>query len=132
MAGVLPNGADDAERERRMRTYMRNLRLACSDAAAQGVTILIEPINARDFPGYLLNTQAQAHAIRTEVGARNLKVQMDLYHAQIVEGDLTEKLRHVPAPYRAHPDRRRTGTHRAGHRRNQLRLPVQDARRIAL
>ena len=93
MAGVLPNGADDAERERRMRTYMRNLRLACSDAAAQGVTILIEPINARDFPGYLLNTQAQAHAIRTEVGARNLKVQMDLYHAQIVEGDLTEKLR---------------------------------------
>ena len=60
---------------------------------AQGVTILIEPINARDFPGYLLNTQAQAHAIRSEIGAKNLKVQMDLYHAQIVEGDLTEKLR---------------------------------------
>jgi hydroxypyruvate isomerase len=93
MAGIVPDGADAAERERRMRTYVRNLRFACAEAAAQGVTVLIEPINPRDFPGYLLNTQAQAHAIRTEIGARNLKVQMDLYHAQIVEGDLTEKLR---------------------------------------
>lgn len=93
MAGVLPPDADDAERERRMRTYVRNLRLACGEAAAQGVTLLIEPINPRDMPGYLLTTQAQAHAVRTEVGASNLKVQMDLYHAQIVEGDLTEKLR---------------------------------------
>ena len=93
MAGTLPAGADEAERDRRTRTYARNLRLACTEAAAQGVTILIEPINPRDMPGYLLNTQEQAHAIRTEVGARNLKVQMDLYHAQIVEGDITEKLR---------------------------------------
>jgi 2-dehydrotetronate isomerase len=45
------------------------------------------------MPGYALTTQAQAHAIRTEVGAPNLKVQMDLYHAQIVEGDLAVKLR---------------------------------------
>jgi 2-dehydrotetronate isomerase len=93
MAGIVPDGADDAERERRTRTYVRNVRFACAEAAAQGVTILIEPINPRDIPGYLLNTQAQAHAIRTEIGARNLKVQMDLYHAQIVEGDLTTKLR---------------------------------------
>jgi len=63
----------------------------------KGVTILIEPINPRDVPGYLLTTQAQAHAIRDEIGARNLKVQMDLYHAQIVEGDLTEKLRRYAA-----------------------------------
>ena len=93
MAGVVPKEADAAERERRMRTYVRNLRLACADAAAQAVTILIEPINPRDMPDYLLTTQAQAHAVRAEVGAANLKVQMDLYHAQIVEGDLTEKLR---------------------------------------
>jgi hydroxypyruvate isomerase len=59
----------------------------------QGVTITIEPLNPRDMPGYLLSTQADAHAIREEVGMPNLKVQMDLYHAQIVEGDLTEKLR---------------------------------------
>ena len=97
MAGIVPQGADTAERERRARTYMRNLRFACDEAAARGVMILIEPINPRDFPGYLLTTQAQAHAIREEIGARNLKVQMDLYHAQIVEGDLTEKLRRYAA-----------------------------------
>ncbi|MEO9163173.1 MAG: 2-oxo-tetronate isomerase [Casimicrobiaceae bacterium] len=93
MAGVLPQDADDAERERRMRTYLRNLRFACDEAAAQGVTILIEPINPRDVPGYLINTQAQAHSVRSEIGTSNLKVQMDFYHAQIVEGDLTEKVR---------------------------------------
>ena len=93
MAGLVPDSADDAERDRRMRTYLRNLRFACSEAAAHGITVTIEPINTRDIPGYLLTTQAQAHAVRTEIGARNLKVQMDLYHAQIVEGDLTEKLR---------------------------------------
>ena len=81
------------ERERRLRTYMRNLRFACSEAAAAGVTILIEPLNPRDVPNYLLTTQAEAHAIRAEVGASNLRVQMDLYHTQIVEGDLSEKIR---------------------------------------
>ena len=93
MAGVLPRDADADERERRLRVYQRNLRYACTEAAAQGVTVLIEPLNPRDMPGYLLTTQADAHAIRTEIGAPNLKVQMDLYHAQIVEGDLTVKLR---------------------------------------
>ncbi len=93
MAGVLPPGADAVERERRVRTYVRNLRFACAEAAARSVTVLIEPINPRDMPDYLLTTQAQAHAIRTEIGAANLKVQMDFYHAQIVEGDLTENLR---------------------------------------
>jgi hydroxypyruvate isomerase len=93
MAGVVPSGADAAERERRLRTYVRNLRFACTEAAEQGVRVLIEPLNPRDNPGYLLTTQAEAHAIREEIGAPNLKVQMDLYHAQIVEGDLTEKLR---------------------------------------
>ena len=93
MAGVLPEDCDDEERVRRERTYLRNLRFACSEAAGEGVRILIEPLNPRDMPRYLLTTQAQAHAIREEVGAANLKVQMDLYHAQIVEGDLSEKLR---------------------------------------
>jgi hydroxypyruvate isomerase len=93
MAGLLPQDADAAERARRLRTYQRNLRFACTEAAGQGVTILIEPINPRDIPGYLLTTQAEAHVIRTELGAPNLKVQMDLYHAQIVEGDLSVKLR---------------------------------------
>lgn len=54
--------------------------------------LTIEPINPRDVPGYFLTTQADAHAIREEAGVPNLKVQMDLYHAQIVEGDLSAKL----------------------------------------
>ena len=53
----------------------------------------MEPINTRDIPGYFLNTQAEAHAIREEIGASNLKVQMDFYHVQIMEGDLAMKLR---------------------------------------
>lgn len=93
MAGTVPAEADATERDRRRRLYVRQLRLACEEAAPLGVTITIEPLNPRDMPGYLLRTQADAHAIREEVGAPNLKVQFDLYHAQIVEGDLTEKLR---------------------------------------
>lgn len=93
MAGLLPEGCDKGERDRRLRTYTNNLRFACTEAAGEGVTILIEPLNPRDVPNYLLTTQAEAHAIRTEIGAANLKVQMDLYHAQIVEGDLSEKIR---------------------------------------
>ena len=94
MAGLLPDGADAGERARRLRTYVRNLGHACDEARAFGVTVLIEPINPRDIPNYLLNTQAEAHRIREEIGAPNLKVQMDFYHCQIVEGDLADTFRH--------------------------------------
>ena len=50
MAGLLPEGADAAERARRVRTYVRNLRAACEEAAPGGVTVLIEPINPVDMP----------------------------------------------------------------------------------
>jgi 2-dehydrotetronate isomerase len=92
MAGLLPDGTDSERRTRHRSTFVRNLRFAAREAAEQGVAITIEPINLRDVPGYFLNTQAEAQAIRAEVGAPNLTVQMDLYHAQIVEGDLSEKL----------------------------------------
>jgi 2-dehydrotetronate isomerase len=91
MAGLIPSGADRAKYRA---TYVNNLRLAAEKVAKHQKTLLIEPINTRDIPGYFLNTQAEAHAIREEIGAENLKVQMDLYHAQIVEGDLAMKLRH--------------------------------------
>lgn len=91
MAGLLPEGAD---RARHRATYIDNLRYAAVETAKHGLTLLIEPINPRDMPGYFLTTQAEAHAIREAVGAPNLKVQMDLYHAQIVEGDLAMKLKH--------------------------------------
>jgi 2-dehydrotetronate isomerase len=114
MAGVLPKGADDGTRARHRATFVRNLRFAADRAAKDGVALTIEPINSRDIPGYWLNTQAEAHAIREEVGAPNLKVQMDFYHVQVVEGDVSTKLRrwvsdigHVQiagAPDRHEPD----------------------------
>ncbi len=55
--------------------------------------MLIEPINTRDIPRFFLNRQDQAHQILSRVGMPNLKVQMDLYHCQIVEGDVATKLR---------------------------------------
>jgi len=115
MAGLLPEDADAPVRERHRRTYIANLRMAAADAQAQGIDLLIEPINLRDIPRYFLNHQAEGHAIREAVGAPNLKVQMDFYHCQIVEGDLTEKFRRWQAhighlqvanvPGRHEPDR---------------------------
>ena len=64
-------------------------------------SLFIEPINTRDIPGFFLNRQDQAHAIREQVGEPNLKVQMDLYHAQIVEGDLSVKFKKY-APHVGH------------------------------
>ncbi|MBL8308643.1 MAG: hydroxypyruvate isomerase family protein [Rubrivivax sp.] len=90
MAGVVPEAADPA----RLRdTYVANLAWAAAQAASVGVALCIEPINPRDMPGYFLNRQAQAHAIVQAVGAANLQVQMDLYHCQIVEGDLASRLK---------------------------------------
>ena len=90
MAGLVPTGADRAVLGR---TYLGNLAWAAQQAAQQGVDVLMEPINTRDIPGFFLNRQDEAHAIVTEIGAPNLKVQMDLYHCQIVEGDVSMKLR---------------------------------------
>ena len=92
MAGVLPDGAGETERARHRSCFVRNLRFAAREAAAHGVTLTIEPINPGDVPRYFLATQAEAHAIREEVGADNLKVQMDLYHAQVLEGNLAAKI----------------------------------------
>ncbi|MEU9399714.1 2-oxo-tetronate isomerase [Streptomyces sp. NPDC048242] len=86
MAGLATAGA---ARE----TYLGNLGWAAERAGAAGVDLLIEPINHRDMPGYFLNRQAEAHAVVRELGADNVKVQLDLYHCQITEGDLTTALR---------------------------------------
>ncbi len=95
MAGIVP--ADSSIDEYRAR-YIASLKYAAARCAPHGLTLLIEPINLRDMPGYLLNKQAEAHAIRELVGAPNLKVQMDFYHAQIMEGDIATTF----AKYRDH------------------------------
>jgi hydroxypyruvate isomerase len=74
-------------------TYLKNLAHAAGVAATAGVTLVIEPINTRDMPGFFLNRQDVAQAICAEVGAPNQKVQFDCYHCQIVEGDLAFKLK---------------------------------------
>ena len=90
LAGLAPANADRAELGA---VYLANLAYAAEQAATHDIDILIEPINTRDIPRFFLNRQDDAHRIVAEVGAKNLKVQMDLYHCQIVEGDLAKKLR---------------------------------------
>jgi hydroxypyruvate isomerase len=100
MAGLPPATLDAATVHA---TYVANLQWAAQAAAEVGVDVLIEPINTRDMPGYYLNFQAQAHALLQDVGAANLKVQMDLYHCQIMEGDIATKLRrYLPTGAVAH------------------------------
>ncbi|RFO97184.1 hydroxypyruvate isomerase [Rhodoferax lacus] len=91
MAGLAPAGADASALRA---TYLANLAWAANAAAAAGREVLIEPINQRDMPGYFLNRQDAAHAIVQELNAPNLKVQFDLYHCQVVEGDVATKIRH--------------------------------------
>lgn len=90
MAGLAPAGVPH---EQLHQTYVQRLRWAAAQAAAQGVRLLIEPINGRDMPGYFLQRQAQAHALVQEIGAPDVRVQLDLYHLQIMEGDVTTALR---------------------------------------
>ena len=73
-------------------TLLANLRWAAELARGTGRELLIEPINPRSVPGFHLNRQDHAHRLVQEVGAPHLKVQMDLFHCQIVEGDLSHKL----------------------------------------
>ena len=90
MSGCVVPGASRAQMQT---TLIANLQHAATLAATVGLEVLIEPLNLRDVPGYFLNRQDQAHALVQAVGAPNLKVQMDLYHCQIVEGDVATKLR---------------------------------------
>lgn len=71
-------------------TFIDNLTWAAEEAGDQ--QLVIEPINSRDMPGYFLNRSDQAVAILQTVGAPNLKLQFDMYHVQIMEGDLTRRL----------------------------------------
>lgn len=100
MAGLLPEGQT---REAVQAVWIDNLRWAAEQAGVQNCQVLIEPINQRDMPGYILNRQDQAHALLDAVQSPHLKVLMDLYHCQIVEGDVASKLRqYLPTGRVAH------------------------------
>ncbi len=85
MAGLVPAGVTPAALRD---TYIANVSYAAAETAKAGLKLLIEPINPRDIPGYYLNTSQQAIEIIDAVGAGNLLLQYDIYHMQIVEGDL--------------------------------------------
>lgn len=90
MAGLVPEGT---EREAVQPVYLENLRWAAAEAAKAGRDLLVEPINTRDIPRFFLNRQDHAHEIVEMLAVPNLQVQMDLYHCQIVEGDVAMKIR---------------------------------------
>lgn len=96
MAGIWPEGRERAEGER---VYVANLRRAADMLAPHGITAVIEPLNTRDTPGYFLTSTGQAMAVIAAVGRDNLKLQLDLYHCQIMEGDLAMHIRRLHGHY---------------------------------
>ena len=90
LAGVAPAGADPT---RLHAVFVENLRYAANALAKQNIKLLIEPINTRDIPGFFLTGTEQAIQIVAEVGSENLYVQYDIYHMQIMEGDLTPTMK---------------------------------------
>ncbi|MCE0734391.1 hydroxypyruvate isomerase [Halomonas sp. G15] len=85
LAGIKPEGVSDAEARQ---TLVGNLRYAADKLADAGILLIAEPINTRDIPGFFLNRTEQALQIFDEVAGDNLKLQYDIYHMQIMEGDL--------------------------------------------
>jgi hydroxypyruvate isomerase len=117
MSGMIPPGADTKAMHK---TFVSNLKKAADRTAKSGLTLVLEPINHRDIPGYFTNTTAQVEAIIEEVGAPHLKLQLDLYHLQVTEGDLqkrTERLFPITAHVQiaGNPDRNEPDLGEANH-----------------
>jgi hydroxypyruvate isomerase len=88
-AGVSPQLARE--------TLIENLRFAAAACGKAGIQLLIEPLNTRDTPGFLISTTRAALQLIAAVGADQLKLQYDVYHAQVMEGDLAHTLEaHLP------------------------------------
>ncbi|MBC3884834.1 2-oxo-tetronate isomerase [Undibacterium griseum] len=89
MAGLAVPAIEQAKQHA---VYLSNLAHAALLASREGVTVLIEPINTRDMPGYFLHYQQQAQDICDELATAHLQAQFDIYHCQIMEGDILRKL----------------------------------------
>ena len=95
-------------------TFISNLRYGLEKAALHEITLVIEPLNHHDAPGYFLKTADQAAEIISEIGSDSLKLMFDFYHLQIMQGDVSRLLeRMLPitghiqiaaVPSRAEPD----------------------------
>ena len=110
MAGVVPM----EQRQAALATYVANLRTAAREVAGSGLTLLLEPLNTRDAPGYLVSRSDELVPILAEISQPNVKLLFDVYHVQIMEGDLIKRIEkhrdvigHVQVagvPDRAEPD----------------------------
>lgn len=93
LAGIAPAGVPEAEVRA---TLVANLRYAAAELKRAGLKLLVEPINTFDIPGFYVSRTTQALALLDEVGADNVFLQYDVYHAQRMEGDLGNTLsRHL-------------------------------------
>ena len=89
LAGITPRSVSaQAARD----TFIENLKFAAPALEAAGIGLLIEPINTIDIPGFLLTRTHQARSIISEVASQNLRIQHDIYHMQIMEGDLARTI----------------------------------------
>ena len=93
LAGIRPQGVDCATVEQ---CFVDNLKFAADQLEAAGIKLVMEAINTRDIPGFYLNTSRQAFDIMHYAAVPNLKFQYDIYHMQIMEGDLAPTIeKHV-------------------------------------
>lgn len=89
LAGRVPPGTNKEELDA---LFLENISYAADLAAAQNIVLTLEPLNERDWPDYHLQRAAHARALINESGRRNVKLQVDLYHRQISEGDLIRSI----------------------------------------
>ena len=85
LAGIAPEGVDP---DTLYRTLVSNLTFAASKLEEAGILLLVEAANTRDMPGFFVNHTTEVRSIIEEVGSQNLKLQYDVYHMQIMQGDL--------------------------------------------
>jgi len=95
MAGLRQHGASEE-------VFVERMRRAADLAEPAGVTLLVEPLNFRDFPGYLVPSTRVALELLEKIDRPSVcRLQLDLYHMQVSEGDLTEGIRRL-LPHAAH------------------------------
>jgi hydroxypyruvate isomerase len=107
--------SETGSRQAAWENYLTCIGRSCDLARENGLTVMIEPLNAIDRPLYLLQTQAQALTAISQLGRANLKIMLDVYHLQRGEGNLIERML-ASLPHAAHvqvadnPGRHEPGT----------------------
>lgn len=97
MASTVPNGADRAAYEE---TFVRNMHYAAERFAPQGIRLLLEALNPVTKPNYLYSSQYQTLAMMERIDRSNVFTQLDLFHAQLVDGNLSHLIREYAGRYR--------------------------------